>query len=93
MAESFAFQSAQRAVQLLRLLRGTLIAPRGELTPLLEALLEIADSSLTYRYRYLASLQLAPVLDLLLHDFSNPRAAERLRIFSGTFVPLVLYVS
>ena len=64
----------ERAVQLLRLLRGTLIAPRGELTPLLEALLEIADSSLTYRYRYLASLQLAPVLDLLLHDFTNPRA-------------------
>ena len=41
---------------------------------LLEAMLEIADSSMTYRHRYLASLQLAPLLDLLLVDETNPRA-------------------
>ncbi|HZZ70779.1 MAG TPA: circularly permuted type 2 ATP-grasp protein [Pirellulales bacterium] len=64
----------ERAVQMLRLLRNTLVLPRGELIPLLEALLEIGDSSLTYRYRYLASLQLAPVLDLLLLDDTNPRS-------------------
>ncbi|MFI5308241.1 MAG: alpha-E domain-containing protein, partial [Polyangiales bacterium] len=32
------------------------------------------DSSMTYRRRYLASLQLAPVVDLLLIDESNPRS-------------------
>ena len=42
--------------------------------PLLEALLEIADSSMTYRRRYLSSLQTAPVLDLLLADETNPRS-------------------
>ena len=41
---------------------------------MLEALLEIADSSMTYRYRYLTTLQLAPVLDLLLTDETNPRS-------------------
>jgi uncharacterized alpha-E superfamily protein len=42
--------------------------------PLLEALLEIADSSMTYRRRYLGGVQAGPVLDLLLADESNPRA-------------------
>jgi uncharacterized alpha-E superfamily protein len=37
-------------------------------------LLEIADSSMTYRYRYLTTLQLAPMLDLLLADETNPRS-------------------
>jgi uncharacterized alpha-E superfamily protein len=41
----------------------------------LEALLEIADSGITYRRRYRASLQPAPVVDLLLADASNPRSA------------------
>lgn len=40
----------------------------------LEAILEIADSSLTYRSRYFASLQLHAVLDLLLIDEMNPRS-------------------
>jgi uncharacterized alpha-E superfamily protein len=40
----------------------------------LEALLEVADSIMTYRSRYLARVQLAPVLDLLLTDESNPRS-------------------
>jgi len=64
----------ERALHTARLVRGTLAHWPGELTPLLEALLEIADSSMTYRYRYLASLQLAPVLDLLLIDETNPRS-------------------
>lgn len=42
--------------------------------PLLEALLEIADSSMTYRRRYLSGVQAAAVLDLLIADDSNPRA-------------------
>jgi uncharacterized circularly permuted ATP-grasp superfamily protein/uncharacterized alpha-E superfamily protein len=41
---------------------------------LLEALLEIADSSMTYRRRYLSGVQAAAVLDLLIADESNPRS-------------------
>lgn len=40
----------------------------------MEALLEVADSLLTYRSRYLSSLQVAPVVDLLLTDDTNPRS-------------------
>ncbi len=40
----------------------------------LEAILDIADSSLTYRSRYFANLQLHAVLDLLLIDEMNPRS-------------------
>jgi uncharacterized alpha-E superfamily protein len=36
--------------------------------------LEIADSTMTYRSRYLNVLQPAPLIDLLLLDESNPRA-------------------
>jgi uncharacterized alpha-E superfamily protein len=36
--------------------------------------LEIADSTMTYRSRYLGDLQAAPIIDLLLLDESNPRA-------------------
>ncbi|MFN0054179.1 MAG: circularly permuted type 2 ATP-grasp protein [Planctomycetales bacterium] len=64
----------ERAQQTLRLVRGLLVDASTELLPRLEAMLEIADSSMTYRYRYLATLQLAPVLDLILVDDSNPRA-------------------
>ncbi|MBS0210366.1 MAG: circularly permuted type 2 ATP-grasp protein [Planctomycetes bacterium] len=57
-----------------QLLQRTLVRWQGDLLPLLESLLEIADSSMTYRYRYLAALQPAPVLDLLLTDETNPRS-------------------
>jgi len=36
--------------------------------------LELCDSSITYRWRYLGQLQPAPVLDLVVLDDSNPRA-------------------
>ena len=49
-------------------------SPSRPEAPLLEALLEIADSSMTYRRRYQGSLQTAAVLDLLLADESNPRS-------------------
>jgi uncharacterized circularly permuted ATP-grasp superfamily protein/uncharacterized alpha-E superfamily protein len=64
----------ERALQLIRLLRNTLRMVSNTEGPLLEALLEIADSSMTYRRRYLAGLQPAPVLDLLLADATNPRS-------------------
>ena len=41
----------------------------------LELLLELADSTMTYRARYQAAPQLAAVLDLLLCDETNPRSA------------------
>lgn len=64
----------ERAHQTLKLVNGTLVETNGELIPRLEAVLEVADSTMTYRYRYLTSLQLAPVLDLVLIDETNPRA-------------------
>lgn len=39
-----------------------------------EAFLEVADSLMTYRSRYLATLQTAPVLDMVLTDETNPRS-------------------
>jgi uncharacterized alpha-E superfamily protein len=42
--------------------------------PVLEATLEVVDSLMTYRSRYLDTLQVAPVLDLVLTDETNPRS-------------------
>src|SRR6185295_10745068 len=64
----------ERAVNMAGILRSTLITPVTEDGPLLEAILEVGDSFMTYRRRYLANLQLAPVLDLLLADETNPRS-------------------
>lgn len=64
----------ERALHLIRLLHGTLVHVSPNEAPLLEALLEVADSSMTYRRRYLTTVQTAPVLDLLLADETNPRS-------------------
>ena len=40
----------------------------------LDTLLELADSQITYRLRYVMVAARAPVLDLLLLDVNNPRA-------------------
>ena len=40
----------------------------------LETLLEISDSIMTYRARYRTAFQIAPVLDLLIGDESNPKS-------------------
>jgi uncharacterized alpha-E superfamily protein len=58
-------------VSLLKATVARATVPEG---PTLEALLEVADSSMTYRRRYLATLQAAPVVDLLLTDETNPRS-------------------
>lgn len=50
------------------------MVPTDSETAVMEALLEIADSLMTYRSRYLSTLQPAPVLDLLLNDETNPRS-------------------
>jgi uncharacterized alpha-E superfamily protein len=64
----------ERALFLVTLFQETLIAPGADETRLLEALLETADSAITYRRRYLGTVQPAPVLDLLVTAETNPRA-------------------
>ncbi|MDB4987168.1 MAG: hypothetical protein JWN04_2346, partial [Myxococcaceae bacterium] len=64
----------ERAMTLLMLVRGSLSEPCPREGPLLESVLDIADSVMTYRRRYLATLQVAPVVDLLLTDETNPRS-------------------
>jgi uncharacterized alpha-E superfamily protein len=44
--------------------------------PLLDYLLEVADSSMTYRSRYYTTLQPAAVLDVLMADGMNPRSLD-----------------
>jgi len=63
----------ERALNAISLVRQALSAGPSE-RGLLEPLLEIADSSMTYRRRYFARPQLSPVLDLLLLDDTNTRA-------------------
>jgi uncharacterized circularly permuted ATP-grasp superfamily protein/uncharacterized alpha-E superfamily protein len=65
----------ERTSLVVGLLRSALGTPCARESPVLEALLEIAASSTTYRRRYLATLQAAPVVDLLLCDETNPRSA------------------
>ncbi|MDP2226144.1 MAG: circularly permuted type 2 ATP-grasp protein [Moraxellaceae bacterium] len=48
--------------------------PGAASTAALDWLLEMADSTITYRSRYLSSAQLIPVLDLVLLDPGNPHA-------------------
>ncbi|HUA65502.1 MAG TPA: circularly permuted type 2 ATP-grasp protein [Alphaproteobacteria bacterium] len=64
----------ERALYLCTLLNSVLAAPDAENHSLLEAVLEVADSSITYRSRYNLLPQLAAVADLILLDDRNPRA-------------------
>ena len=64
----------ERAINVVFLMRATLTTTIEREGPLLEAVLETADSGITYRRRYLASLQATPVIDMLLADETNPRA-------------------
>lgn len=64
----------ERAVWLTSLLRQTLVVPDLSEHLVLEALLEIGDSSMTYRNRYATNLQVSPLLDLLMTDETNPRS-------------------
>lgn len=64
----------ERSLFLVTFFRHTMVVPCRDETRLLEALLETADSAITYRRRYLGTVQPAPVLDLLATDETNPRA-------------------
>jgi uncharacterized circularly permuted ATP-grasp superfamily protein/uncharacterized alpha-E superfamily protein len=64
----------ERGIAIGRLIRSTVSAEIDEESFLLDALLETADSSLTYRRRYLTQLEVPAVVDLLLADETNPRS-------------------
>ena len=64
----------ERSLQIISLVKNCFIPLPEMQGPVLETALEIADSLMTYRSRYLANLQLAAVLDLLLTDEINPRS-------------------
>ena len=64
----------ERSIQLVNLFRTIIVPLTPETWPMLEMLLEVCDSSMTYRSRYFTTMQAAPVLDLLMNDASNPRS-------------------
>ena len=64
----------ERAIYLCTLLNAVLDAPDPNNHSLLEAVLEVADSSITYRSRYNLLPQLPAVADLILLDDKNPRS-------------------
>jgi uncharacterized alpha-E superfamily protein len=66
----------ERAMYLTRQLREIATPLTEQDWSLLECLLEIADSSMTYRTRYYTTLQPLAVLDVLLADETNPRSLD-----------------
>ncbi len=66
----------ERAIYLTRQLRGITHAAAAENWPFLECLLEVGDSSMTYRQRYYTTLQPLAVLDVLMADETNPRSLD-----------------
>ncbi|MDX2153659.1 MAG: circularly permuted type 2 ATP-grasp protein [Bryobacteraceae bacterium] len=64
----------ERSAQMTDLLRHGLAGPPADDPGALSVLLEIADSSITYRSRYLTTMQADLVVDLLLTDETNPRS-------------------
>ena len=78
----------ERSAFVVRLLRDTLV-DSGADPGLLEAILEIADSSQTYRRRYLTRWETHAVADLLLADETNPRSvAHQLALIGGHLATL-----
>ncbi len=64
----------ERAVYLCTLLEATLLSPDAENPSLLEAILEVVDSSITFRSRYNLLPTIPAVFDLVLLDDKNPRS-------------------
>jgi uncharacterized alpha-E superfamily protein len=64
----------ERAIYLTRQLREITTPLTEQAWPVLECLLEVADSSVTYRTRYYTTLQPIAVLDVLMADETNPRS-------------------
>ncbi len=64
----------ERAMYLCTLLDAALRSPEAENPSLLEAVLEVADSSITFRSRYTLMPAVPGVFDLVLLDDKNPRS-------------------
>jgi uncharacterized alpha-E superfamily protein len=64
----------ERCLHLVNLFRTILVPLNLHTGPALEMLLEVTDSSMTYRSRYFTIVQPAPVLDLLMTEEVNPRS-------------------
>jgi uncharacterized circularly permuted ATP-grasp superfamily protein/uncharacterized alpha-E superfamily protein len=64
----------ERAVYLATLLHATLHSPEAENPSVLEAVLDVADSSITFRSRYTLLPTVPQVFDLVLLDDKNPRS-------------------
>jgi uncharacterized circularly permuted ATP-grasp superfamily protein/uncharacterized alpha-E superfamily protein len=64
----------ERAQVTARSIGQALSEPPARIEAGLRLALELCDSTMTYRARYLGAVQPAPVLDLVLADTSNPRA-------------------
>ena len=64
----------ERALQMAELLRAGIAEVPPDAQPCLHTLLQVADSSITYRTRYLSVLRTDLVLQLLLADETNPRS-------------------
>ena len=65
----------ERSLQMSELLRAGIAQAPFDVEPYLATLLQIADSSITYRTRYFTTLRVEFVLELLLADEGNPRSA------------------
>jgi len=64
----------ERALSLCTFLDGSLRSPEADNPSVLETVLEVADSTLTYRSRYNLLPNIAAVYDLVLLDDTNPRS-------------------
>jgi uncharacterized circularly permuted ATP-grasp superfamily protein/uncharacterized alpha-E superfamily protein len=64
----------ERSLHVVSLVQSMDAASLPEEGRVLEAMLEVADSVMTYRSRYLAAVNRAAALDLLLTDETNPRS-------------------
>jgi uncharacterized circularly permuted ATP-grasp superfamily protein/uncharacterized alpha-E superfamily protein len=64
----------ERAGMSIRILSELLIAPGSYEAPVLDAVLEVSSSSITYHTRYPGTVAILPLLDLLIADATNPRS-------------------
>lgn len=64
----------ERAIDVINLLASIGVGKRQPSRPLWEMVLATTDCSITYRRRYQDQLESVAILDLLLHDESNPRS-------------------
>ena len=64
----------ERAVMSAMVMKELLTSPDQYETPVLDAMLEINSSLITYRTRYQSTVAILPLLDLLIADYTNPRS-------------------